>query len=291
MLLVPPGREQAIEAIRKAASEGRFSDKTEPFDPVWDPKQLQDNILAYVNKLDSPLFRLKNRAARTIVDFWVRRYSEGVNEIRGMEKLSAIKGPAFLTSNHFNPFDNGVHRTLARETGHGRLAAVSQGTNFVMPGLNGFVLRNIDVIPLIPEPSYMNGPFRELMRKNLEMNRFILIYPEQEMWFNYRKPRPQKRGAFLFAAEYQVPLIPTFVQMQDLPEKQTAAFRQVKLVLHVLDPIFPDPSKSVRENSFAMCEADYQAKKTCYEQCYGKPLTYDFFPSDIAGWTGAPLSL
>lgn len=291
MLLVPPGREKAIAAIRQAAAEGRFSDKTEPFDPVWDPKKLQDNILAYVNTLDSPLFKLKNRAARCIVDYWVRRYSEGINEISGIDKLSSLKGPAFVTSNHFNPFDNGVHRTLAKISGHGRLVAISQGTNFVMPGLNGFVLRNIDVIPLIQEPSYMNGAFRELMRKHLEQNRFILIYPEQEMWFNYRKPRPQKRGAFLFAAEYNVPIIPTFVEMQDLPQQQTPQFKQVKLALHVLDPIFPDPFKNARENSFAMCEADYQAKKACYEHCYGKPLTYDFTPWDIAGWTGAQQQL
>ncbi len=288
MLLVPPGREQAIAAIRQAAAEGRFNDKTEPFDPVWEPQKLQDNILAYVNTLDSPLFKLKNRAARLIVDYWVRRYSECVNEIRGLDKLSSLKGPAFVTSNHFNPFDNGVHRTLARETGHGRLVAISQGTNFVMPGLNGFVLRNIDVIPLIPEPSYMSGPFRELMRKHLDLNHFVLIYPEQEMWFNYRKPRPEKRGAFLFAAQYNVPVIPTFVEMQDLLQLQTPRFKQVKLILHVLDPIFPDPAKSPRENSFAMCEADYQAKVACYERCYGKALTYDFTPWDIAGWTGDP---
>lgn len=284
---MPPGREQAIAAIRQAAEEGRFNDKTEPFDPVWDSKALQDNILAYVNTLDSPLFKLKNRAARLLVDYWVRRYSEGVNEIRGMEKLSSLKGPAFVTSNHFNPFDNGVHRSLARETGHGRLTAISQGTNFVMPGLNGFVLRNIDVIPLIPEPSYMHGTFRELISNHLEQNHFILIYPEQEMWFNYRKPRPQKRGAFLFAAQYNVPVIPTFAEMRDLPEQQTPLFRQVKLILHVLDPLFPDPAKSPRENSISMCEADYQAKRACYEHCYNKPLTYDFTPWDIAGWTGA----
>lgn len=286
MLLVTPGREQAIENIRRAVAEGRFNDKTEPFDPQWTPEALKTDILDYVSKLDSVGFRLKNAAARAIVDHWIRRYSDGVNEIRGMDKLASVQGPAFVTSNHFNPFDNGIHRTLARQTGHGRLVAISQGTNFVMPGLNGFVLRNIDVIPLIGELSYMNGPFRDLMHKHLDANRFILIYPEQELWFNYRKPRPGKRGAFLFAAQFGVPVIPTFVQMQDLPQMQTSDFRQVKLVLHVLDPIFPDPSKSERENSFAMCNADFAAKRACYEACYGKPLTYDFSTWDIAGWTG-----
>ena len=284
MLLVTPGRRQALENIRLAAAEGRFNDKTEPFDPQWEPEALKAEILNYVSRLDTLGFRIKNRMARAIVDFWVRRYSEGVNEMVGLEKLDAVQGPAFVTSNHFNPFDNGVHRTMAERAGRGRLIAISQGTNFVMPGLNGFVLRNIDVIPLIGEPSYMNGAFRSLMRKHLDDNRFILIYPEQEMWFNYRKPRPEKRGAFLFAAQYQVPVIPTFVEMLDLPEKQTPEFHQVKLILHILDPIYPDPAKSVRENSFVMCEADYAAKKSCYEACYGRPLTYGFSPEDIAGY-------
>ena len=290
MLLMTPGRGRAIENIRQAAAEGRFNDKTEPFDPEWSPEALKADILRYVDRLDSPLFKAKNLLARTVVDSWRRRYSDGVNEIIGLEKLADVKGAAFVTSNHFNPFDNGIHRRMALDAGRGRLVAVSQGTNFVMPGLNGFVLRNIDVIPLVREPSYMNGAFRELMQRQLDRGRFILIYPEQEMWFNYRKPRPGKRGAFLFAAEYGVPVIPTFVQMQDLPRMQTPQFHEVKLVLHVLDPLFPDPDLSARENSFAMCQADFQAKKACFERCYGRPLTYDFTPWDIAGWTGAPVS-
>ena len=282
MLLVTPGRERAIENIRRAAAEGRFNDKTEPFDPQWDPEALKADILDYVSKLGTCRYKLKNLAARAIVSSWIRRF--GVGEMAGLENLSALKGPAFLTGNHFNPFDSGIHRKLAQITGRGHLVAISQGTNFVMPGLNGFVLRNIDVIPLVQEPSYMNGAFRTLMRKHLDAGRFILIYPEQEMWFNYRKPRPQKRGAFLFAAEYNVPVVPTFVEMQDLEREVAPGFRDVRTVLHVLPPIYPDPSLSARENSFAMCKADYAAKVACYEQCYHRPLTYDFTPWDIAGW-------
>ena len=283
MLLVTPGRELAIENIRRAALEGRFNDKTEPFDPEITPEALKADILGYVSRLNSPVQKLKTAAARAVVDSWVRKWSEPVNEITGIRNLFTVQGPAFLTSNHFNPFDNGAHRTLSRLTGRDRLVAISQGTNFVMPGLNGFILRNIDVIPLIQEPSYMNGAFRSLMRRNLDRNRFILIYPEQEMWFNYRKPRPGKRGAFLFAAEYGVPVVPTFVEMVDLPEIVAPGFHDVKLILHVLPPIFPDPEKSARENSFIMCRADFEAKVRCYEQCYGRPLTYAFTKEDIAG--------
>ena len=44
MLLVTPGRSQAIENIRRAAAEGRFNDKTEPFDPEWSPEALKADI-------------------------------------------------------------------------------------------------------------------------------------------------------------------------------------------------------------------------------------------------------
>ena len=284
MLLVTPGREQAIENIRRAAQEGRFNDKTEPFDPQMDPERLKAEILRYVDRLGSPAFKLKNLAARAIVDLWRRRWSDGINQVVGMEKLSAVKGGAFITSNHFNPFDNGVLRRMSLDAGRGRLWAVSQGSNFIMPGLNGFVLRNIDVIPLIGEPSYMNGPFHEQMQKRLGQGKFILIYPEQEMWFNYRKPRPGKRGAFLFAARYNVPVIPCFVEMQDLPKPLAEGFHDVRLVVHILDPLWPDPAKSERQNSFDLCQADYQAKVAAYERIYGKPLDYGFTRWDIAGW-------
>lgn len=284
MLLVTPGRDEAIANIRRAAAEGRLNDKTEPFDPEWPADELKANILEYVRRRNSLSFKIKNCLARCIVDSWIRRWSLGVNKIVGMEKLEAVPGAAFVTSNHFNPFDNGFLRTMARESGHGRLWAISQGTNFVMLGLNGFVLRNIDVIPLINEPSYMNGPFRELMGKVLDEKRYILIYPEQEMWFNYRKPRPGKRGAYLFAAEYGVPVIPCFVELRDLPEIVAPGFHDVKCILHILDPIFPDPAKTVRQNSFDMCAADYAAKKAAYERIYDRPLSYDFSEDDIAGW-------
>ncbi len=286
MLLVTPGREDAIENIRRAAAEGRFNDKTEPFDPEWDPSALKENILQYTAQIDSPLQRVRRAVARAIVDGWIRKYSDGVNEIEGLEKLLSFDGPAFVTANHFNPFDNGLHRTLARKAGRGRLTAISQGTNFVMGGINGFVLRNIDVIPLIGEPSYMNGPFKTLMRRSLDAGQLILIYPEQEMWYNYRKPRPGKRGAFLFAAEYGVPVVPTFTELLSRETAEASDFRDIKLILHVLDPIFPDPSLSARENSFRMARADYLAKVACYERVYGKPLDYAFTPWDIAGWNG-----
>ena len=41
------------------------------------------------------------------------------------------------------------------------------------------------------------------------------------MWFNYRKPRNLKRGAYYYAAKNNVPIVPIFVEIQNLDEKET----------------------------------------------------------------------
>ena len=54
--------------------------------------------------------------------------------------------------------------------------------------------------------------------------------------------------------------------------------------MHVLKPIYPDPKKTVRQNSIDMMNQDYAQKVEAYERAYGKKLTYDFEEDDIAGW-------
>ena len=66
----------------------------------------------------------------------------------------------------------------------------------------------------------------------------------------------------------------------------TEEFKRVKYVLHILDPIYPDPEKNERDNSFDMMKKDYEQKKAAYEQIYKRPLDYVFSDSDIAGWKG-----
>ena len=44
---------------------------------------------------------------------------------------------------------------------------------------------------------------------------FILIYPEKSLWWNYRKPKPLKNGAFNLAVKNNVPVLPIFITMTD----------------------------------------------------------------------------
>ena len=61
----------------------------------------------------------------------------------------------------------------------------------------------------------MKHDFSDILEEKLNKKQFILIYPEQEMWFNYKKPRPPKPGAYYYAAKNNVQIISCFVEMID----------------------------------------------------------------------------
>mgnify|MGYP001538639994 CR=1 FL=1 len=155
-----------------------------------------------------------------------------------------------------------------------------------MKGFVGYMQKYADTMPVSSLKWFMETEFPNQIKNALDENKLVLIYPEQEMWFNYRKPRPPKRGAYFYAAKFNVPIISCFVEMKDMDKDDTEEFKRVKYVLHILDPIYPDPEKSERDNSFDMMKKDYEQKKAAYEQIYKRPLDYAFSDSDIAGWKG-----
>ena len=286
-LIIAPDREKTIDNIRKAANEGNLNCDVEPGDAHLNAEQQQAVIDQYLHRGEKPLFGLHHFMARAMTDT-ITLFSGAGTEIVGWEKLLDIKGGAIVTCNHFNPFDNIVPRRMVKLVGKGHLNIVSVPLNFTHPGTLGYIVRNDNVIPIHCDHKYMRDHFEPALRQAFARREWVLIYPEQSMWFNYRKPRPCKRGAYLYAAKCWVPVVSCFVEMIDEQDFQEPYFHKVRCRLHVLDPIFPDSSLSEKENSIAMCARDYTQKVRCYEQCYGRQLDYAFSPNDIAGWQPSP---
>lgn len=285
-MIIGTQREIVITNIAKAAAAGNFHSKVEINDPVLTQEQSTQIVRNYLASRNSPACHCKTRAARSLANAATRLLNRDT-EIAGLEKLNAVTGGAILTCNHFSPLDNTVVRHLTRKLGKKRISIISQLTNFAMPGMIGFLMNYADTIPLSDDPHYMLKVLPDILAELLEKDEFVLIYPEKEMWFNYRKPRPLLRGAYHFAAQLGKPVISCFIEMRDLDKPDTQHFRKVRYTIHILDVLYPDPEKSIRENSIFLCQQDYQLKKSAYERIYGKPLLYHFEPEDIAGWTGA----
>lgn len=283
-MIIGENRGAVIKNIKTFAEKGQFHNKVEPNDPVLTTEESKRITSRYVAERSSLSYKIKRLLAVEIVKTATRLINKNT-EIRGLEKIPNSLGGVLITSNHFSPLENTVIRHLTNTLGRKHLAIISQTSNFAMKGLFGFIMNYADTIPISQDPRFLARDFMLLMKERLvDKKHAILLYPEQEMWFNYRKPRPPKNGAYFFAAKLNIPILSCFVEIADLSEEDTAEFKKVKYTLHILDMLYPDPRKSIKENTEALADADYTLKKKCYERVYGKKLTYKFDSSDIAGW-------
>lgn len=286
-MIIGENRKAVIENIKRYAESEQFHNKVEVNDPNLTAEQSRKITDNYIENRNRVLYKFKKS-----LGVWLAKAATSLinkdTDIIGLDKIPNDLGGVLITSNHFSPLENTVIRHLTNKLGRKDLGIISQTSNFAMKGLVGYLMNYADTIPISTEPRYLARDFLSILKERLvDKKHAILLYPEQEMWFNYRKPRPPKDGAYFFASKLNVPIVSCFVEMVDLTKDDTPEFKKVKYILHVLDVLYPDPQKSVRENTEFLSHTDYTLKKNCYESVYGKELTYTFENSDIAGWKGA----
>ena len=282
-MIIGGSKKEVVANIKNAADNGRFNDKVEIGDPELDSTRRKKLLGKYVKQRNEIPYHYRNWLARRIVDF----ITFGVNantKVVGAEKIKHIKSGAIITSNHFNPLDSYNIRKIVEEKLHKKLYIVVQDTNLAMPGALGFLFNNIEVIPLSKSPNYIIKKFMPELKKILSKGNFVLIYPEEEMWFNYKLPRPCKRGAYQFAHELDVPVISCFVKMTDTNITDNNEFNIVKYDVFINKVIYPEKNESIKSDSRKMAEVDYETRKKAYEDAYNKELKYEFDIKDIAGW-------
>lgn len=283
-MIIGDNRKAVIENIKLCAESGEFHNKVELNDPVLTAEQSKKITENYIENREQPAFRAKTALGVTLAKSAAKIVNKNT-VITGLEKIPENLGGCLITSNHFSPLENTVIRYLTNTLGRKRLGIISQTSNFAMTGIVGFLMNYADTIPISSEPHYLAKDFPAILKERLiDKKDAVLLYPEQEMWFNYRKPRPPKNGAYFYAAKLNVPIVSCFVEIIDLNKDDNSEFKKVKYVLHILDVLYPDKNKTVRENTDYLALTDYSLKKACYERVYGKKLTYRFEDGDIAGW-------
>lgn len=282
-MIIGDNKKEVIKNIEKAVDLQEFNQKVEVNDPQLTAEEKNKIVKRYLKNRNKLTFKTKTKIAKSTIAL-LTNILEKDTKIVGEENIRNIKGGAIITSNHFNPLDNLIIQKLAKKVLKKRLYIIGQETNLAMTGMVGFFMNYSDIIPISNQISYMKKEFPEVIKEILEKENLILIYPEQEMWFNYRKPRPLKEGAYYFAAKNNVPIVSCFVEMIETDEKDNEEFNKVKYILHILKPIYPNPNMTIKENSEFMMKTDYNQKKEAYEKAYNKKLNYIFeINEDIAG--------
>ena len=278
-------RVAVIRNIERALAEGDSFRKVE----LGDPKITDEDIKRVIEPFDTlrrkPINKIKAFAARKIAEAATKKLNVNT-KIEGIENVEGVVGGAIITCNHFNFMDNTLPRILAQRAGRGKkFDVVVQENNVFMDGFFGFLMKNANTLPVSRSAAYMAKNLKPALGELLSKGHFVLIYPEQEMWFNYKKPRELREGAYHYAAQFGVPVIPCFVTMENLDTVGADGFFEISHTLHVMPPIYPDAALSVRENRDIMHERDAELKRACYEKAYGYPVPEDFKPErDIAGY-------
>ncbi|WEV37056.1 1-acyl-sn-glycerol-3-phosphate acyltransferase [Lactobacillus sp. ESL0677] len=284
-MIIGDNRERVIANIKHATEIGDFNAKVEVGDPILSLQERTSLVNDFWQKQQTFIGKLNNKIGHTLFD--ALTYALTASTIlTGLDNLSGLpRGGAIITTNHFNQIDSLPIKRLANKAQH-QLTIAIEDTNLKLPGILSYLMNYVGTIPLVKSTSYISNNFPQHLNDVLTQNNWVLIYPEQEMWWNYRKPRQLQRGAYYFAAKQNVPIISTFIEIQTLPklEKDHPHFQQTKYVVHVLPTIYPDTSVEANIDSRRMLKQDYQQKVTAYETAYQCKLDYTFTPWDIAGW-------
>ena len=238
---------------------------------------LMPDQIDYLNeKLSS---KIKNKIANIMgarfFDKMIANRQLIIKEVRGIENFDAVKGGRIVTCNHFSVCDNYAVWVALREHMQGKMLykVIREGNYTNPPKPFGLFMRHCNTLPLSSQGATMKK-FLRAFKALLQRGETILIYPEQSMWWNYRKPKPLQDGAFTLAVRNKAPIVPIFITMQDSDVPDGDGFFVQEYTIHILPAIYPDPTLSAVEAKETMKQENYRAWVAVYEAFYQKPLVY-----------------
>ena len=272
---ISENRRKVLARIAEREERGEWNEPVEDDPPA--PELTPDKV-DYLNKKFSS--RLKTRLANAVADRYflnlIKKDVMVIDGVTGEEHLSALKNGAIVTCNHFSAFDNYiVFHCIRKYLPKKYLYKVIREGNYTnFPGLYGFFFRHCNTLPLSRNRRTMIN-FMTAVNELLKGGESILIYPEQEMWWNYKKPRPFKVGGFKMAYRAGVPVLPTFITMQDDPTRKDGdGYPVQRHTVHILPPVYPDLTLGEKLGAEKMMEETYAACVKKYEEAYGEKLIY-----------------
>jgi 1-acyl-sn-glycerol-3-phosphate acyltransferase len=269
-----PDRVEVLKKIEIYEREGRFDEDVENDPPA--PELLPDGVDYLCKKFSSKVSR---KIANFVADHFflrlIKKEKLVIDGVTGEEHLTALKNGAIVTCNHFHPYDNyAVFHCIRKALPKKYLYKVIREGNYTnFPGLYGYFFRHCNTLPLSSNRRTMMN-FMSAVNTLLKNGESILIYPEQGMWWNYRKPRPFKIGGFKMAYRAGVPVLPTFITMTDDVRLDESGYPIQRYTVHILPPIYPDETLGEKVGAEKMKDEAYELCKAKYKEIYGVPVTY-----------------
>lgn len=268
-------RRIVFEKIEELEKKGIFDKDVEDDPPT---REIKPHEVDYeYKKLSSKILsKIAFSRARKYLNNAIKNKDIIIKDIKGIENINKLSSGAVITCNHFNAHDSFAVQMAyeASDQKKRKLYRVIREGNYTsFPGFFGFLMRHCNTLPLSSNRRVMNE-FSSAVNKHLKNGNFVLLYPEQSMWYNYRKPKPLKDGGFFLAAKANVPILPIFITMNDSEFKDNDGCYIQEYTINILPPIYPNKDKSIKENTAFMKESNAHLWKECYEDFYKIELRY-----------------
>lgn len=158
-------------------------------------------------------------------------------KIEGKENIEKIKSGKITISNHVHPMDC----TMAGISNFPNpVFFPTLKSNFGIPVVR-HIIKLLNAIP-IPDSISTKQKFIEAINTLLQNGKTVHFYPEGSLWPYYTEIRHFKDGAFKFAVQNNVPIIPMVYKF----EQNTGILKYIKnkpsIKLVILGPIYPNIS-------------------------------------------------
>lgn len=244
--------EELQETIKKFEEEGRFNEHLNPVD--------QSNVI----KVDERFPYIHKGFWKSIAYFLHRvfivtpfafhkRHHEFNLRVEGRENIKGIHN-AVVTSNHVDIFDCLANHYALRPR---KVYTVTASFNN-FHGFLGTMMRADRILPLAETMEGMRkflGAVKEVTHKK---NCFLLIYPEQSLWWHYNKARPLKDGAYKFALDNNVPIIPMWTSLKKNGKHFKNGYPKDDFTIVIGKAIYPKADLSRSENLLYLRDENYK---------------------------------
>ena len=268
-------RVAVVKKVEEYERLGKFDVDVEEDPPT---KPLLPDEIDYLRR--SPIAKLKTRVAylraKRFLNYIIKHKLMIIREIKGIENMRDLQSGAVITCNHFNAFDSFAMHAVYMASGQKKRTlyrVIREGNYTSFPGFYGFLMRHFYTLPLSSHPKTMQK-FIRATDQLLKEGNFVLIYPEQSMWWNYRKPKPLKPGAYRFSVKNHVPVLPCFISMKDSEILGGDGYPIQEYTITVGKPIWPDASLPYKDNIEMLTRENAAVWKEIYEREYPMPLEY-----------------
>lgn len=259
-------RQQITAEISECEKLRQFDKHIDPVN--YDTVIKVDKNYHYIKKgLEALKYTIENLFIVIPYTFWINKHVCKTKVI-GKENLKNL-GPAILTCNHTYMFDCLVVKGAVGQDLYITAAPFNNQKGFL-----GEMMRAGGMMPMSDDRSGM-AKFISAVNTRLKQGKKVLFYPEQAMWWMYKKPRPLKDGAFHFAVKNNVPVVPCFVTFTPNGKYNNENIEMQNFTLHIGKPIYAPDNLDMKEKISYYKAENFKVWKNIYEEFYGIKLEYD----------------